>query len=67
IQVDEEGRLDDKTRKNLAYKIFDRLDGEERYDGMKQKLKTIMIRQAQTIASYVRGDRPVYKPFVGGW
>ena len=34
---------------------------------MKQKIKTIMMKQAQAIASYVRGDRAFYKPFVGGW
>jgi len=67
IKVDEEGRLDEKTRKAVAQRVFERLDGEERYAGMKQKIKTIMMKQAQAIASFVRGDRPAYKPFVGGW
>jgi CRISPR-associated protein Cas1 len=67
INIDEEGLLDDKTRKIIAQKIFERLAGEERYGGMKQKIKTIMMKQAQAIASYVRGDRAFYKPFVGGW
>lgn len=67
IKVDDEGKLDEKTRKTIAQKFFERLDGEERYSGMKQKLRTIMLKQAQAVASFVRGDRPVYKPFVGGW
>lgn len=67
IKVNEEGRLDERSRKTLAQKIFGRLDSEENYAGMKQKIKTIMLRQAQAIAAYVRGERPLYKPFVGGW
>lgn len=67
LRVDGEGRLDEKTRKTIVQKLFERLDGEERYAGMKQKLRTIILKQAQAVASYVRGDRSVYKPFVGGW
>lgn len=67
ITVNEEGMLDEKVRKAIALKVFDRLDGDERYDGMKQKIRTIMLKQAQAIASFVRGDRPGYKPFVGSW
>lgn len=67
LKVDEEGKLEDKTRKLLAQKVLERLDGDERYGGMKQKIKTIMIKQAQAVASFLRGDRPTYQPFVGGW
>lgn len=67
IAVNEEGMLEEKSRKAIAQKVFDRLDGEERYEGMKQKLKTVILKQAQSIASFLRGDRPIYKPFVGSW
>ncbi|HOL24567.1 MAG TPA: CRISPR-associated endonuclease Cas1 [Candidatus Hydrothermia bacterium] len=67
VKVDDEGMLDEKTRKTIAQKLFERLDGEERYGGMKQKLRTILLKQAQAVASFVRRDRPIYKPFVGGW
>ncbi len=67
ISVNEEAMLDEKSRKTIAQKIFERLDAEERYEGMKQKLKTITLKQAQAIASFLRGDRGIYKPFVGSW
>jgi CRISPR-associated protein Cas1 len=67
IVVDENGMIEDKSKKYIAIKIFERLDDSERYEGIKQKIKTIMIKQAQAIASYLRGDRSVYKPFICGW
>lgn len=67
ITVNEEGMLEEKVRKVIALKVFERLDGDERYEGMKQKIRTIMLKQAQAVASFVRGDRPGYKPFVGSW
>lgn len=67
IIVDDNGMLEDKSKKSIATKVFERLADNERYEGMKQKLKTIMIKQAQAIASFLRGDRTVYKPFICGW
>ena len=67
ITVDEEGMLEEKARKQIAQKIFERLESEERYEGMKHKIRTIMFKQAQAIASFARGDRSIYKPFIGGW
>lgn len=67
ISVNEEGMLEEKSRKGIAQKVFERLDGDERYEGMKQKIKTILLKQAQAIASFLRGDRGGYKPFVGLW
>ncbi len=67
ISLDSESMLEEKSRKVIAQKVFERLDSEERYEGMKQKLRTIMLKQAQAIASYLRGDRNVYKPYVGSW
>ncbi|MGB9629722.1 MAG: CRISPR-associated endonuclease Cas1 [Thermodesulfobacteriota bacterium] len=67
ILVNEEGMLDEKSRKTIAQKVFERLDSEERYEGMKQKIKTILTKQSQAIGSFLRGDRNSYKPFVGSW
>ena len=67
ITVDEEGMLEETARKQIAQKIFERLESEERYEGMKHKIRTIMFKQAQAIASFARGDRSIYKPFIGGW
>jgi CRISPR-associated protein Cas1 len=66
IQVDDNGMLKDQSRRTIAEKVLERLDGEERYKGAKHKLKTIILRQAQSVASFLRGEEP-YKPFVAGW
>jgi len=67
LKVDADGLLEDNIRRAIAQKVFERLEAEERYEGVKHKLKTILLKQAQAIASFVRGDRPTYKPFVGSW
>lgn len=67
FEVDQEGLLVDKIRKRIAQKLFERLDSEERYEGAKHRLRTILLKQAQALATYLRGDRPLYRPFVGSW
>jgi len=67
IVVREDGLLDGGTRKGIANKVFERLDSAERYQGQRMKLKTIIMRQAQRMASFIRKDIPNYKPFVGSW
>mgnify|MGYP000085468270 CR=1 FL=1 len=67
LRVDESGRLDDPTRKLLAEKVFERLDGEEPYEGKRQKLRTIVQLQARHLATFLRRERPTYKPWVGRW
>ncbi|OGF68306.1 MAG: CRISPR-associated endonuclease Cas1 [Candidatus Fischerbacteria bacterium RBG_13_37_8] len=67
IAVNSEGMLEDKSRKAIAQKVLERLDNDERFEGMKQKIRTIMMKQAQSVASFVRGDRQTYKPFIGSW
>jgi len=62
----EEGKLADKSRKEFAQKILDRLDGTERYEGKSHKLRTIIQMQARHLASFFRGERD-YKPFIGSW
>lgn len=46
LRVDDAGRLDEPTRKTLAEKVFERLDGEEPYEGKRHKLRTILQMQA---------------------
>ncbi len=65
--VDEKGYLTDATRKALAEKVLERLEGREPYEGQKHKLRTILHRQAQRLATFVRGERKMYEPFVGRW
>ncbi|MCL6473342.1 MAG: CRISPR-associated endonuclease Cas1 [Firmicutes bacterium] len=61
-----DGKLDDKTRRDLARRILDRLEARETYERKKFTLRTIIQRQARSVASFVRGERK-YKPFVAGW
>lgn len=61
-----DGRLTDETRRTVAKKVLERLDGQERYDGKKPRLRTIIQRQARAVASFVRREGR-YEPFVGSW
>ncbi|MBI4497312.1 MAG: CRISPR-associated endonuclease Cas1 [Chloroflexi bacterium] len=63
----EEGRLTEPTRRLLAERVNERLDGEEPYEGKKHKLRTVLMSQARHLATFVRGEGKPYTPFVGRW
>jgi CRISPR-associated protein Cas1 len=63
----EEGRLDEPSRRLLAEKVRERLEGEESYRGKKHKLRTVIQAQARHLAAFLRSEVPSYKPFVGRW
>lgn len=63
----EEGKLADQTRKLLAAKVLERLDGQEYYEQRKHKLRTIIQCQARHVATFVRGERNAYAPFISRW
>jgi CRISPR-associated protein Cas1 len=67
IERDAEGRLDAPTRKRLAEKVIERMESTELYEGKRQPLRHILQCQARHIATFVRGERPEYAPFVMGW
>lgn len=67
IKVDEAGRLTPETRRLLAEKVLGRLEGTERYEGKKRTLRAILAAQAGHMATFVRGERVTYQPFVAGW
>ncbi len=62
-----EGRLTEESRKAIAQKVNERMDSDEPYEGKKHKLRTILQSQARHVATYVRGERPAYKAWVGRW
>jgi len=62
----EDGMLASATRKDLQGRIVERLDAQERFQGKKYKLRTIIQMQARRIATFLRGEAK-YRPFVGGW
>lgn len=59
-------KLAEGTRKELARRVLDRLNGEETFESKKHKLRNIIHMQARRIAGFLRGERN-YKPFVGSW
>ena len=67
IAQDERGFLTDKTRKQLADKILTRLEAAAKFEGKRYPLRSIIQMQARHVATYVRGDRDHYLPFVLSW
>jgi len=67
IGRDEHGRLDAATRERIAERVLERLESSEAYEGKRQPLRHIIQSQARHIATFVRGERAEYTPFVMGW
>lgn len=67
VVLDEQGRLTEESRRSVAEKVLARLDATERYQEKRHPLRAIIQMQARQLAAFLRGDRPVYEPFVGGW
>jgi CRISP-associated protein Cas1 len=67
VAFDENGRLDESTRRRLAEHIKNRLDSTERYEGKRQRLTVILQSQARHIATFVRREREMYEPFIASW
>lgn len=63
----DDGLLDAPTRKRIAEKVIERLGSTEPYEGKRQPLRHILQMQARHIATFVRGERSTYTPFVMGW
>ncbi len=62
----EEGMLSSATRRDLSERIRERLESQEKFQGKKYKIRTIIQSQARRIATFLRGEAK-YRPFVGGW
>lgn len=67
VEQDEAGRLTDSTRHRLAEKVLERLEGTEAYERKRQPLRHILQWQARHLATFVRGERDRYEPFILGW
>jgi CRISP-associated protein Cas1 len=69
LAQDESGRLDDATRKVVAQRVNERLEGEEPYGAARKKLRlrTIVQSQARRLAVWVRGEGRAYEPWVARW
>lgn len=67
LVLDEGGRLDEPTRRRLAEHILGRMDSTDHYEGKRQRLTVILQSQARHIATFVRGEREGYQPFIASW
>ncbi|MGC9400733.1 MAG: CRISPR-associated endonuclease Cas1 [Anaerolineae bacterium] len=68
LTVDEKGLLAQETRRTIAERVLARLEeSTERYERKRHKLRWILQTQARHIATYLRGERGEYKPFISGW
>ena len=67
LDLDESGLLVKKSRRAIAEKVLARLEAPERYERKRQPLRAIIQSQARHIATFVRGDRVAYEPFVAHW
>jgi len=59
--------LTTETRRMLAEKILGRLESVEPYEKKKHPLRAILQSQARHLATFLRGERAAYEPFVASW
>lgn len=67
LALDEQGRLDDKTRKTIAEKMLARLEAVESYEGKRFPLRAIIQHQARRLAQFLREERPTYTCYEAVW
>lgn len=67
LDQDDAGLLTEQVRRRLAEKVLERLEATELYEGKRQALRIILQLQARHAATFLRGERAVYQPFVASW
>ena len=67
IEQDERGMMTEKTREQVRDRINKRLNGREKYEKKRYTLRNIIQMQARHLATYVRGERKTYEPFMAKW
>jgi CRISPR-associated protein Cas1 len=67
IEQDERGLLVKETRRMLAEKVLNRLESAESFEKKNVPLRIIIQNQARHLATYLRGERNEYQPFVMEW
>ena len=67
LDLDDKGLLAEATRRTIAEQVLGRLESSERYERKRRPLRTIIQAQARHIATFVRGDRDTYEPFIARW
>lgn len=67
LEQGEDGRLTEQTRRRIAEKVLERLEGTDLYEGKRHTLRVILQSQARHATTFLRGERDVYTPFVASW
>jgi CRISPR-associated protein Cas1 len=67
IEQDERGFLTEEIRRKLAEKVLSRLESGEKHEGKRHALRAIIQMQARHLATFVRGEREAYTPFISSW
>ncbi len=67
LEQDERGMLAPETRRMLADKVLARLEGTARYEKKQLPLRAILQSQARHLATFLRGERQEYRPFIAAW
>ncbi len=67
IEMDERGKLVVAARHDLAETVLKRLEAVELYEEKRHPLRQIIQMQARHLATFLRGERAVYAPFVSSW
>jgi CRISPR-associated protein Cas1 len=67
LEQDERGLLMQETRRQLAEKVLARLEGATRYEKKRLPLRAVIQSQARHLATFLRGERDRYEPFVADW
>lgn len=69
MQLEQEpgGGLTLGTRRHIAERVLQRLESKVRYERKRVTLRVVLQHQARHIATFLRGDRETYHPFVGSW
>lgn len=66
LEVNNEGFLTEETRQRLISRIHERLSSIVRFHGKDLKLEEVILHQAHSIASHLKGEKS-YRPFPAKW
>lgn len=67
FERDEKGYLLETTRHTLAEKVLERLESAELFEKKSFALRLILQQQMRHMATFLRGERDAYEPFVMSW
>ena len=67
LTIDEQGLLNECTRKLLAKKVIERLNTVEVFRNKEMRLFEIINLQAKNLAQFLTGEKTSYRPYIRKW